>query len=237
MKIAIVSPFSRIIRYYVTSHKLPITISSKNPDVVVAFGGDGTFLEAEEKYPNTPKLLIKYHKGDKVEGKRLNKAIHWLFSKKSRLLQETKVEANVRGKGRLIGLNEINLHYKPPQAIRLTVEIDGKKISRDELIGDGLVVATPYGSSAYFKSITGKTFAGGLGLAFNNLTKRIAPKRLSNSNKVKIKITRGKGTITADCSMRIIPISAGDEIIIKKHAKHAKILHLHGHEKKIPCTR
>ena len=79
MKIAIVSPFSQIIRRYVTSHKLPISLSSKNPDVVVAFGGDGTFLEAEEKYPNTPKILIKYHKGDKVEGRKINKAIHWLL--------------------------------------------------------------------------------------------------------------------------------------------------------------
>lgn len=237
MKIAIVSPFSKVIRPYVISHKLPIKVTSTNPDAVVAFGGDGTFLEAEERYPDTPKILIKYHKGEKVERRKINRAVHWLFGKKSKIVEETKVEAHVKGKGKVVGLNDINLHYKPPQAIRLVVEIDGKKVSSGELIGDGLVVATPYGSSAYFKSITGKTFASGLGVAFNNMTKRVAPKRLSDKNKVKVKVTRGKGVITADCGKRVISISAGDEIIIKKHPKHAKILHLHGHEKKISCSR
>lgn len=39
----------------------------------------------------------------------------------------------------------------------------------DRLIGDGVLVATPFGSTGYYRSITGGTFSSGLGVAFNNV--------------------------------------------------------------------
>jgi len=45
----------------------------------------------------------------------------------------------------------------------LTVKVNGKVLVPN-LIGDGLIVASPYGSSAYFYSIAKKKFKKGLGL-------------------------------------------------------------------------
>lgn len=233
MKVALVTPFKNLVVPHLKFHK--IEISNRNPDVVVAFGGDGTFLLSEEKYPSVPKVFIKYHRGEKVSKPKLRRIFSHLLDGRHKLVKESKVEASVKGKGKIVGLNEINVHYKPPKALRFSVDINGRKIADGELVGDGLLVSTPYGSTAYFHSITGKTFGKGLGVAFNNLTKRIAPKLTKESSKIRVKILRGEGTATADCSKKVLPLKEGDHITIKKHPKIARVLHLHGHNKKASC--
>ena len=59
MKIAVVSRSkNRLENNLQTIRKYKRFISDK-PDVVVAVGGDGTFLAAERYYPGTPKLLVR----------------------------------------------------------------------------------------------------------------------------------------------------------------------------------
>ena len=43
-------------------------IVSRNPDVVISFGGDGSFLIAERRFPSVPKLPVR----DKSICKRCN---------------------------------------------------------------------------------------------------------------------------------------------------------------------
>ncbi len=202
-----------------------LILVKNNPEVVVAFGGEGTFLYSEMIYPGIPKLLV-YHSSKCKNCKKHNyeKIIRALADKKFKIANFVKIEGSVNGK-KLIGLNEINIHYIPPLAIRFDVSINDKKIA-NECIGDGLVVSTPYGSSGYFYSVTRKTFSKGLGVAFNNIVKLIKPVITSEGSTIKVKIVRGPGVMCADCNKKIILLKTGDIIKIQKHDHHARILQL-----------
>lgn len=68
-------------------------------------------------------------------------------------------------------MNDIHLHHATPvRAAKFAVRLydDGQVYGADHAVGDGLLVATPFGSTAYYRSITGGTFDSGVGVAFNN---------------------------------------------------------------------
>lgn len=58
MKIAICSKYNKekIIK---TLKKKDFKVVKKNPNIVISYGGDGTILYAENKFPLVPKLIIK----------------------------------------------------------------------------------------------------------------------------------------------------------------------------------
>jgi len=124
---------------------------------------------------------------------------------------------------RIEALNDINIHYKPPTALRFGVVVSGRQIASD-VIGDGLVIATPYGSTAYFSSITGKKFSRGIGIAFNNPTKKQKNRILSRNSKVKVKIHRGPGVLCADCDKKVVNLKSGDVIEIASSKEVAKLI-------------
>lgn len=70
-----------------------------------------------------------------------------------------------------LGTNDVHLHHASPvRAAKFSVRIrdDGVVYETGRAIGDGILVATPFGSTAYYRSLTGGTFQSGLGVAFNN---------------------------------------------------------------------
>ena len=148
--------------------------------------------------------------------------------KNFKIREEIKVEGiiNNNPKKKLIGLNEIGIHHRiPTKAIRLRVKVDGRIVA-NEVIGDGIVVATPYGSTAYFYSITRKKFSKGLGLAFNNSREFLKPLILNEDSVVEAEVLRGYGLVTADNDERMIPVEKGDLLRVKKSEEKAKLIEL-----------
>ncbi|MBL7100712.1 MAG: NAD(+)/NADH kinase [Nanoarchaeota archaeon] len=201
-----------------------------SPDVVVAFGGEGTFLYSEMIYPEIPKVFVRHpSKCRKCKKHNYGKIIKALVENRFKVVKLLKIQCSVNGK-RLIGLNEINIHYKPPCAMRFDVHINKKLIAK-ESIGDGLIVSTPYGSSGYFFSIAKKTFNKGLGIAFNNPVKRIKGRIVPENSIIKVKVARGPGMVCVDCDKKIIPLKTGDIVKIQKHSRFARVLKLNGEMK------
>lgn len=205
-----------------------IEVVNKNPDVVIAFGGEGTFIFSESVYPGVPKLLIGHPRLCKDYGK-IPGYIKKLKNRQYTIEKTMKIEASIKGR-KLVGMNDINIHYRPPCALRFNVFVNNKKID-DEIIGDGVVISTPYGSSAYFSSITRKTFSKGIGIAFNNPVKKMS--HIITNSAVKVKILRGDGVVACDCNRKVIPLGKGDVITVKKHANPARIIRLKGHDMKL----
>ena len=106
-------------------------------------------------------------------------------------------------------LNEFTIRNSlQTEAIRFDVTVNGNS---DKYIGDGVVVATPHGSSAYYYSITRKTFDKGIGMAFNNPhTENAKNTVLDKDSEIQIKITRGDAFISSDNDKEMDKISEGD---------------------------
>jgi len=128
-------------------------------DVIVALGGDGLMLQTLHNFMNSGKPIYGMHRGTigflmnefALEGlpERLAAAqktvIHPLLMRAHDDTGET-VEHHA--------INEVSLFRQTAQAAHLRILIDGQE-RLAELIADGLLVATPSGSTAYNLSVQG----------------------------------------------------------------------------------
>jgi len=196
--------------------RLGLTLDNREPDVVVSYGGDGTLLGAERDWPGVPKLAIR--RGSAV----IKCPDHQDVAVLERLargdVSQTvllKIEALAQGK-RLLAINDIGLHHSvPTSGVRFRIRVNGEPYS-GEVVGDGLVIATPFGSSAYYRSITRSFFRTGLGMAFNNTTEPLDHVVLHETDQVDLVVTRGPAVLVADNAPEVITLHEGEEARIAK---------------------
>lgn len=192
MKVTLVGKNSKNIEGLVK--KFGFEMVTTNPDVVISFGGDGTLLHAEREYPSVPKLPIRdsqfCNKCPKHDESVLLKE---LLQNQLTLKTYKKLKTEI-GRNSLFALNEFSIrNAHPTHAIRF-------RVHNNLYIGDGVVVSTPFGSPAYFKSITGQIFSEGFGLAFNNTTEKVDPIFLGEGDKLKFELIRNIAQLTQDNS-------------------------------------
>ena len=128
-------------------------------DVIVALGGDGLMLQTLHKFMNSGKPIYGMHRG--TVGFLMNE-----FSEEK--LAERLVAAHITvihplvmrardAQGRTHehrAINEVSLFRQSAQAAHLRILIDGQE-RLAELVADGVLVATPAGSTAYNLSAQG----------------------------------------------------------------------------------
>lgn len=197
----------------------------ERPDVVITYGGDGTVLSAEREWPGVPKVALRDSRRCRTCSHHSNEEIlEHLANGTLKRMQFLKLKALALGQER-IGLNDIIIHNPSINVgLRLQVQIDGDAYTEKEIVGDGIVVATPFGSTAYFASITRCTFRSGLGLAFNNCVDQINHVIAGESSVIKVRITRGPASLTADNVPETLRVQEGDEITIQQADQAATIL-------------
>lgn len=194
-----------------------------SPEIVLSFGGDGTFLLGEEKYPGTPRLFIKHFWNCyKCSNHDFTGMFNKLRDRDYNVIELDKIEAHVNGKKELTAMNDINFHYIPPRAVRLDIKVNNKQVDR-QMIGDGFVVSTSFGSTGYFSSITRRIFKEGYGIAFNNpvigLDFIIDDKLL-----VEARILRGPAVVVADCQEKILKLEDKDTITVMPSKEKARVV-------------
>ncbi len=206
------------------AEKANFEISDTNPEMIASIGGDGTLMKSESEFPGVPKFILKKTKTSK-KGHDLNpeEILEKIMKKEFIVEDEIKIEASLAHR-KVVGLNEVVVHNSDPrQAIRYEIFVNGKQIGK-EIIGDGVVVSTPYGSTGYYRSITDSFFEVGIGVAFNNSTEQMDHIVLKENAEIKVKIIRGKAICYADNHPEEIELNDGDEIVIKKSGQNAKIV-------------
>lgn len=202
------------------------------PDIVVTLGGDGTLLGAEHSFPGIPKLPLRDSATCHVCTPLPPEKTLELFSQNKLVLKNfLKLEATFAGKKHQV-LNEVcvrNALVNSALRFNLTTSHSPLAPSPLGLIGDGLLVATPFGSTGYFYSITRKSFTSGVGIALNNLI-NFDPREiiLPETVTVTITITRGPGQMSFDNDPEIVSLKDGDTVTIKKSPQPAKIYTLPG---------
>ena len=137
-------------------------IVKKNPDFIICYGGDGTVLFSERKFPQIPKLIVKKANVSRkcdYTFQNIKGVLLKVRAGEYQIKEELKLEAEFNNE-KLVGLNEIQIHNKQPiYAIRFSLSVNQKEFS--SLIGDGAIFATPFGSTGYYKSTGGKEFQKG----------------------------------------------------------------------------
>lgn len=134
---------------------------SEHADLLVCIGGDGTFLEALHKFnfPQMPIIGINTgHLGffQEIMPDRLDDFIFNYTQEKYAVQQLSTVKVKVttdEGTAEHIGLNEVVITGNGTCSIHLNISIGGSFIER--FSGDGLLIATPAGSTAYNYSLGG----------------------------------------------------------------------------------
>ncbi len=208
--------------------EIGFTIVEKDPEFVVSFGGDGTLVLSEFVYPGIPKIVLrdsnickmcKYASGALENREVLMRVRNGSY----RIADVWKLEATANGRS-LIGLNDITVHNVDPRhGIRYKITVDGS-MELHEVIGDGVVAATPFGSTGYYRSITDSYFETGIGLAFNNSTEQADHVVLREDRVIKIDIVRGPANIYADNQDDFIHLATGESVVVKKAISPARIV-------------
>jgi NAD+ kinase len=133
--------------------------SPDTADVIVALGGDGLMLATLQRFMNSDKPIYGMHRGtvgflmnefsEQGLKERLNATrvtvIHPL------LMRAQDAAGRVR---RHHAINEVSLFRQSYQAARLRILVDGEE-RLAELVADGILLATPAGSTAYNLSVQG----------------------------------------------------------------------------------
>jgi NAD+ kinase len=134
-------------------------VAPEQADVIVALGGDGLMLQTLHNFMATGKPIYGMHRGtvgflmneygpdqlvERLNNARIT-AIHPL------MMRATDVQGRVTEHR---AINEVSLFRQSAQAAHLRILVDGKE-RLAELIADGVLVATPAGSTAYNLSVQG----------------------------------------------------------------------------------
>jgi NAD+ kinase len=132
-------------------------------ELVVVLGGDGTLLRAAEVVRGTDVPLLGVnlgHVGFLAEAERddLVETVHRIAGRSYEVEERMTLDVTVERDGELIGhtwaVNEASVEKASRERmLELVLEVDGRPVS--EFAGDGIVLATPTGSTAYAFSAGG----------------------------------------------------------------------------------
>jgi NAD+ kinase len=128
-------------------------------DVIVALGGDGLMLSTLQKYMNSGKPIYGMHRG--TVGFLMNEFAEQHLPERLAAAHVTVIHPllmRARDAGgrlhRYRAINEVSLFRQSYQAARLRILVDGEE-RLGELVADGILLATPAGSTAYNLSVQG----------------------------------------------------------------------------------
>jgi NAD+ kinase len=128
-------------------------------DVIVALGGDGLMLQTLHKFMKSGKPIYGMHRG--TVGFLMNEYVEEGLIERLAAAHNTVIHPLVMqardAQGRMHehrAINEVSLFRQSAQAAHLRILIDGQE-RLAELVADGVLVATPAGSTAYNLSVQG----------------------------------------------------------------------------------
>jgi NAD+ kinase len=169
---------------------------AKTSDIIVVAGGDGYMLNSLKKYLEFKKpfygincgtygFLMNRYTSDNLE-KKIKRAKKIVINPLQIVSYNNKVNRKV-----LIAVNEVSLFRQTKQTVSLKLEVEKKTIIK-KLIGDGVLISTPAGSTAYNLSVHGPILSLNSGKLAVTPISPFRPRRWKGkiiSNTVKIKLT------------------------------------------------
>ena len=206
----------------------------KKVDIVVVFGGDGTLLNAARKYLNYDIPILGINMGNvgfltDISTDNFEKTIKEVLNGNYKIEERNLVSAKF-GNNHLYGLNEVVIHSGAyAQLMRYRLNVNDKVVYEQR--SDGLIIATPTGSTAYALSAGGPIIHPSLDvwtilpMLPQSLSSR--PFIISTDEKVEMDLFDGPNENAKICvdGQDDIDIPYGEKILISKMEKTLKLVH------------
>ncbi len=207
-------------------------------DLVVVLGGDGTLLSVARSLGSRPVPVLGVHLGTlgymtetAVEEMipALERAVARTLPVESRMRLEVRAERQGRELGSYLALNEAVISKsEPSRMVELETRADGIEVTTYH--ADGLIVATPTGSTAYSLSAGGPLVLPGLEaivltpICPHTLTQR--PAVFPQSCVIEIRVSSGRESevrLTVD-GQEGIPLHQGDCVSVRRSESPLQLL-------------
>ena len=206
----------------------------KKVDIVIVFGGDGTLLNAARKYLNYEIPILGINMGNvgfltDISTENFEKTIKVVLEGSYKIEERNLVSAKF-GNNHLYGLNEVVIHSGAyAQLMRYRLNVNDKVVYEQR--SDGLIIATPTGSTAYALSAGGPIIHPSLDvwtilpMLPQSLSSR--PFVISSNEKVEMDLFDGPNDNAKICvdGQDDIDVPYGEKILISKMEKTLKLVH------------
>ncbi len=206
----------------------------KKVDIVVVFGGDGTLLNAARKYLSYDIPILGINMGNvgfltDISTDNFEKTIKEVLDGNFKIEERNLVSAKF-GNNHLYGLNEVVIHSGAyAQLMRYRLNVNDKVVYEQR--SDGLIIATPTGSTAYALSAGGPIIHPSLDvwtilpMLPQSLSSR--PFVISTDEKVEMDLFDGPNENAKICvdGQDDIDVPYGEKILISKMEKTLKLVH------------
>jgi len=216
-----------------------IKLLGKTCDLIIAVGGDGTFLSAMRAIvdSNTPLLGINLGRlgflvdisPDEMQLK-LKNILDGRFIEENRFLLHAKIIRDGEVIQQEYAVNEVVVHrWVTASMIEIVTHIDGVYLNSQR--SDGLIISTPTGSTAYSLSAGGPIMHPSLNaivlVPLNPHTLSNRPIVLHNSAEIQISFcqTEQINALVSCDNVEIPDVLISDKIVLTKHPSPIKIIH------------
>jgi NAD+ kinase len=214
----------------------------RRADVAVVLGGDGTMLAIARQMAPYDVPLIGINQGrlgflTDIPLRRMEAALDAVFSgafvEQRRTLLAVVVERAAGGRDETLALNDVVVNRGSlGSMIECAVDIDGRFAYA--MRADGIIVATPTGSTAYALSAGGPILAPQLPsfllvpVAPHALTHR--PIAIPDDAKIAITVIRSRDAGVHSDGQAHFSLTDGDRVTLKRAEFHARFLYPEGHD-------
>lgn len=204
-----------------------LKVDLKKAKFVITLGGDGTILRAARMLAPRGIPILGVHLGgigflSEIELGELKTAVNQIQAGKFKIDERMMLDASVGGK-KIFALNDLVI-TKSGIARVIRFELEG--IAR--YTADGLIFATPTGSTAYNLAAGGPLLVPE---ARSIIISAICPHSLSNRSlvldgPVTMRLDRGEGVILTADGQQVVPVKVGQKVVVKKSNLKTKFIRL-----------
>ncbi len=200
----------------------------KECDFVIAVGGDGTFLMASSIIYDFGIPILGINLGGlgfltDIRKEEINRIFAELKSRKYKLKERFFLKANYKGEEN-IALNDVVFSSTDIRVIDLEIYINDSFVT--QLSGDGLIIATPTGSTAYSLSSGGPILKPDTGAfvitPISPHTLNFRPLVVSFDSRILIR-NKEKCRLIFD-GQKLITLNSGEEVTVEKNVSSLKVV-------------
>lgn len=206
-------------------------------DLVMVLGGDGTLLKTACCYAYRGTPILGVNMGtvgflSSIEPYKLMECLddllNWEFSLEERIMIEVSLKRGERELFCGLAVNDAVIRTNTPHTILLTLQVNGKHYTN--YLGDGVICATPTGSTAYSYSAGGPILDAALkALVITPICPQLSEARalvVSSLEQIEFELCSDYSTFLCLDGAKDVGIQWGDRVLISQSSLKTRLVHL-----------